>query len=417
MLEHYFKCHRVQVRLKANVLCNEIEKLIDHLHVCGYRFQTIQSYVPKVEHFGNWLNARNIPKSSIDKDTIHLFLYKHLPKCKCITPCSINFKNLRAALYQLLHVLPNHCCCPKQSIEITPVVKEVNEFKSYMNEICCYSESTSFYRTRYARQFLQYKFGKKSIKHQNITARDIMEYVANKAKQFKCGTAKVIAYSLRSYFRFLEFKGISGSNFANAVPTIPSWKLSSLPKTMTKEQLSQFLSSFDRNTLTGRRDYAIALCMAELGMRACEVATLRLDDIDWHNSTLTVRSTKTNYCRILPISVRLGKALVNYLKKRPKTKTRIFFLRHSVPQGEPIALHIVDYAIRQAYERMGLGYNWAGPHVLRHTAATIMHQKGATLKEVADVLGHKTINSTVTYTKLNLSALAKVALPWPEVEA
>jgi site-specific recombinase XerD len=78
---------------------------------------------------------------------------------------------------------------------------------------------------------------------------------------------------------------------------------------------------------------------------------------------------------------------------------------------------MVDYAIRQAYERIGLGYNWAGPHVLRHTVATIMHQKGATLKEVADVLGHKTINSTVTYTKLNLPALAKVALPWPEVEA
>ena len=143
MLEHYFKRPRVQVRLKSNVLHDEIEKLIVHLHTRGYRPESIQSYLQKVEHFGNWLKVRNIPKRSIDKDTVHLFLYKHLPKCKCGTSCPVGFKDVRAALYQLLCILPSSRRGSKQISEITPIAKEIRKFKAYMDNICCYSGSTS----------------------------------------------------------------------------------------------------------------------------------------------------------------------------------------------------------------------------------------------------------------------------------
>ena len=203
-----------------------------------------------------------------------------------------------------------------------------------------------------------------------------------------------------------------------AVPTIPSWKLATIPKTMTKEQLSGFLASFDRKTPCGQRDYAIALCFLELGILRSEVKDLLLDDIDWKNSTVTICSSKTSQSRILPLPVRLGKALACYLKNgRPKTDSRNVFIRYSVPKGKPVTTYIIDSAMAKVHKRAGLADQCSGTHIFRHTLATVMHQKGATLKEVADILGHKCIDTTTIYTKVNLAMLVKVALPWPEVQS
>ncbi len=228
----------------------------------------------------------------------------------------------------------------------------------------------------------------------------------------------MLAGSLRCYFRFLQFKGKCSRNLIGAVPTIPNWKLATIPKTMTKEQLSMFMASFNRKTPYGQRDYAIALCFLELGLRASEVRGLLLDDIDWKNSTVTICATKTLNSRILPLPVRLGKALACYLKNgRPKTDSRNVFTRRTAPKDNPVTVHIVREAMRRAHKRAGLLDQFTGTHIFRHTLATTMHQKGATLKEVADILGHKCIDTTTIYTKVNLPMLAKVALPWPEVQS
>jgi len=287
-----------------------------------------------------------------------------------------------------------------------------------MNDVCGLSSSTIHYRIRNATEFLTDTFGNRQIKYQQITPRQILRYVSKKANRYKPGSTKVLTCSLRCYFRFLQFEGKCFRNLADAVPTIPNWKLATLPKTMTKEQLARFLASFNRKTPSGQRDYAIALCFLELGIRAFEVKDILLDDIDWDNSTLTIRASKTSQLRILPLPVRLGKALVCYLKNgRPETNSRNVFIRHSVPEGQPVTIYVVRGAMRRAHKRAGLSDQFTGTHVFRHTMATTMHQKGATLKEVADILGHKSIDTTTIYTKLNLTMLAKVALPWPEVQS
>ncbi|MBN2527066.1 MAG: tyrosine-type recombinase/integrase [Deltaproteobacteria bacterium] len=354
MLEHYFKRPRVQARIRKNVLYPPIRKLVRHLHDCGYGAVTIQSYVQKIEHFGNWLARNDMPVESVNRDTIHTFLDRHLPRCHCTLPCSCDRKDVRAALNGLLYTLPARCRRP-QNPPATPVDKEIRGFRAYMTNVCGLSPATIHYRTRIASEFLMDTFGRRCIKYRDITPCHVMEYVANKAKQYKPGSTKVLTSSLRSYFRYLQFGGKCSHNLIEAVPNVPDWKLATLPKTMTQEQLSRFLSSFDRTTASGQRDYAMALCFLELGMRACEVTTLLLDDIDWKNATIKIRVSKTLRTRILPFSDRLGRALACYVKNgRPMTNSRNLFIRHSVPKGKPITIYIVRATMRYAHERAGL---------------------------------------------------------------
>ena len=417
MLEYYFKRPHVQARIKTNVLYRQIRNLIYYLHDCGCKPETIQSYVQKVEHFGIWLNANGIKVSSVNKDTINSFLDGHLPKCHCDLLCSRHRKDVRTALNRLLCILPPQNQKP-QKTRITPVEKELDKFKAYMNDVCGLSNSTIYYHIRKIREFLLDRFGKRQIRHQDINPRQIMKYVSQKAKQYKPRSMQVLTYSLRCYFRFLQFEGKCSHNLIDAVPTIPNWKLATLPKTITKEQLTRFLASFNRKIPSGQRDYAIALCFLELGMRVSEVTNLLLDDIAWKNSTVNIRASKTLRSRILPLPVRLGKALACYLKNgRPKTDSRNVFVRHRISKGKPVTVGIVSIAMDNAQQRAGLADQFSGTHVFRHTLATVMHQKGATLKEVADILGHKCIDSTTIYAKVNLTMLAKVAMPWPEVQS
>jgi integrase len=184
---------------------------------------------------------------------------------------------------------------------------------------------------------------------------------------------------------------------------------------MTDEQLRQFLACFDQSTPTGRRDYAMALCQVDLGLRVSEVSMLHLEDIGWRNATLRIDGGKSGRTRELPLIDGVGRAIADYLRNgRPVTTCRRIFVRHTVPVGTAIGTGLIRGMIRRAFSRVEGCAHWKGTHVLRHTAATRLHRHGASLKEVADLLGHRSIDTTTIYTKVDLPTLATVALPWPE---
>lgn len=186
---------------------------------------------------------------------------------------------------------------------------------------------------------------------------------------------------------------------------------------MTESQLRDFLSVFDRSTAVGRRDYAMALCQVDMGLRACEVAGLCLEDIDWRNAILRINTTKVKRAREFPLPVRVGRAISRYLRYgRFSTFTRSIFVRHGKRHGFPVSTHLIRWAMRRAYAEVQGCEHWTGTHVLRHTAATLMLRRGVSLKEIADVLGHQSIETTTIYTKVDLPALGAVALPWPEAQ-
>ena len=161
-----------------------------------------------------------------------------------------------------------------------------------------------------------------------------------------------------------------------------------------------------------RRACAIVRCALDLGLRSSEVAHLSLDDIDWHAGTITLRHTKGRRVDILPLPAATGEAIAKYLElERPKTSNRAVFVRNVAPRDEPVGADLVRKTIRQAYARAGLPYTRS--HLLRHTMANRLLAGGSSLKEVADVLRHRSLNTAMIYAKLDSRNLAAVALPWP----
>ena len=213
--------------------------------------------------------------------------------------------------------------------------------------------------------------------------------------------------------------------FSSAVSANRYWSLPSLTSqagdwtisrdTMTDEQLQLFLARFDRSIPTGHRDYAMALCQVDLGLRVSEVSALRLEDLDWRAATLRIEGGKSRRTRLLPLTDGVGRAIAEYLRQgRPTTNCRHIFVRHTTPVGTAIGTELIRGADPIAFAQVEGCAHWTGTHALRHTAATRLHRGGASLKEVADLLGHQSIDTTAIYAKVDLPTLATVALPWPE---
>jgi len=246
----------------------------------------------------------------------------------------------------------------------------------------------------------------------------IIDFISEQARERSPETARVIRTALRSLFRFAQLKGQCDGTLASAVPRVARWKRAPLPRALSDQQLATLLKAFDRSTVIGRRDYVITLCLAQLGLRAGEVAALTLDDIDWRSATLQLTRAKERRANVLPLPAPLGRAIASYLRRdRPPTQKRQLFVRNRAPFGEPLTSDAVQAIVHRAFARADLGIAFCGAHVLRHTAATRMVRAGSSLKEVADVLRHRSLETVMIYTKLDLPTLATVAQPWPEVQS
>lgn len=401
-------------RIRRNPLAVMLEKYVRYLFARGYQRKTVQSYVCAVEHFGRWLGPRSISSRAVLR-----FLKDHLPTCECKSPAPCSEIPVRAALRQLLRFIEAETPRPiKATVRLLPVDAVVRDFDQYMESVCGLSISTRRYRRRYAREFLIKNFGRGAVKWDQLCPGRIMKFVTDYARRCSPATGEVAASAIRSLLRFGQFHGLCNDRLIRAVPGIPVWKRVRNPKTLTVDQLTKVLDIFDRSTANGQRDYAMAVCMADLGLRVSEVAGLRLDDIDWDQGTVQLVASKGHRDRILPLCRRVGTALAAYLGRgRPRSEHRNIFVRHRAPFGEPVSAILVREAMCQAYRRAGLDASITGTHVLRHTAASLMYQRGATLKEISDVLGHQSLDTTAIYAKVNWAQLRTVALPWPEVRS
>jgi integrase len=167
-------------------------------------------------------------------------------------------------------------------------------------------------------------------------------------------------------------------------------------------------------TALGRRNHALLLLLARLGLRAQEALSLRLDDIDWHHGVVVLRAQKTHRERQLPLPAEVGQALLDYLQQgRPATSCREIFLAHRAPYRPLQAASALTSVVKRLLQKAGIERHSSGAHLFRHTAATQMVRGGVSFKEVADVLGHQSLQTTGIYAKLDLASLASVALPWP----
>jgi integrase len=222
-----------------------------------------------------------------------------------------------------------------------------------------------------------------------------------------------VGVALRSYLRFKALGGVHIEPLVEAIPQVPRWTLASLPRTLTPEQIERLLGAIDRTRPKGLRDYAMARCLIDLGLRPIEVARLRLEDVDWREGTLAIRGKGRRVDR-LPLPKALGVALTQYLRHaRPSNSSRALFVRWRAPRGE-LNGKTIYAALSSAAHRCGLSDQFTGLRQFRHTLASRLLERGASLKAIADVLRHRSFDTTAIYAKVDLAALKRVALPWPE---
>lgn len=293
----------------------------------------------------------------------------------------------------------------------------IEAYKQHLRRTRGLREQTLHGYEQFIRLFIRAALEDDPIDPRRLSPSDVVEFVASIRGRFSPRSMKTVRTALRSFFRYLLVEGLCSKRLAAAIPAVAHWRLSALPRCLSEQQLAQVLASFDVSTPCGYRNRAIVLCLSSLGLRPREVADLRLEDIDWRGGTIHLRARKTRQCAVLPLPREAGSAIVTYLRQeRPRTKERRLFVQHLASRrGEPISSQAVSAVVVRVLRRAEVEPPIAGAYVLRHTLASRMVRRGASLKEVADFLGHRCLDTTAIYAKLDLPALREVALPWPEV--
>jgi site-specific recombinase XerD len=223
-----------------------------------------------------------------------------------------------------------------------------------------------------------------------------------------------LAGCTRSFLRFLQQDGLVHRDLAFAVPTVARWRLAPLPTTLLPEEIQRLLEAADLQTPLGRRDYAITVCLCELGLRGSDVANLEIDGIDFATGVLRLRQRKEREMAVFPMTQRIHSALKVYLQNgRPSCSSTSAFVRHHAPLGKPITPVGICHVVLRLAWRAGLRHRVGGAHIFRRSLASRMLNAGATLKQIADFLGHTSIDTASLYAKVDLATLSGVALPWP----
>ena len=384
------------------------------LEARGYRPLVVKAYGSAVQHFIAGA-APHHDRIEVSKAAVRHFLFEHLADCKCPGRVQRGEVTVRSALNHLLTMVAEIGLRPPEAKLATHIDTELREFCGYASNVCGLAPATLVSRRQWIGRFLADKFPKGGIEFSRLGPKHIRDFFTAQCQGYRPGTAQVVASAIRSYLRFraVQYSDAVEPLLA-AVPSAARWRLAALPDYLDADELAALMAGFDRNGPQHQRDYAIVRCLVDLGLRSCEVAALRLDDIDWNNGTLTIRVGKAQRTDVLPLPSITGQAIAEYLHKaRPVTGSRAVFVRHRAPLDLPVDSSVVRSVVRQAATRSGLTSRLHGPHRLRHSAATRMLRGGATLKEIADVLRHRSLDRTAIYAKVDLLRLSAIAQPWP----
>ena len=418
-LEQFPESAAARRRIAASHLAIILPGFVANLRTRGYTFEVIQRYRRTAEHFGWWAKCRGIALEQLSEGCVHQFLHDHLRRCHCPRPASKSLGNCAPALGRLLEFLhvPDPIRPPgRKPASCSPMDRLIAPYDQHMDQVGGLSVKTRRMRRYYASQLLTWRYGERPARLRQLSAKDLAKFVNSRASEMSPASVHTLVVGLRSFLRFLEFSGRIRLRLSDAVPRLAPVPAHQPPKALEWQQWQRFLNQFPRATATGRRDYAIALCLSQLALRSHEVAALTLDDLNWRARTLRLARTKQRRERRLPMPDRLAKALVSYLKQgRPPTQSRALFVCHHAPVGQALSVRVVQALIRRAFTRCGI--KATGTHILRHTWATWAHRRGASLKLIADVLGHRSLDTTIRYAHVNLEQLRQAALPWPGTQS
>jgi site-specific recombinase XerD len=324
------------------------------------------------------------------------------------------FSSDRPALCRFLGLLRQiEVIAPLISIPPKPLQQIEQDFERYLLRERGLSRTTAIRHRPPLRKFLQEYCSEGTASFSRLSAADIVRFIAAHAHDQSPRTARSMCWTLRAFTRYLLYRGYIVDDLADAVPSVRTWRFGPLPEYLSPSQIQLVLDSCDRTSAIGKRDYAVLLLLARLGLRANEVATLALEDIDWHSGLLTVRG-KGGQLAVMPLLSEVGIALSDYLQHgRWTTDSRRVFIRSPAPHRGFTSSSGVSMIAISALERAGLDVHRKGTHIFRYSLATQLLSAGASLTEIGQVLRHQNHDTTRLYAKVDISSLRKLGLPWP----
>lgn len=374
----------------------------------GYARTTEKQKLRVIAAFSCWLDRRRLAVADVDERRGMEFLRarrRHGQAHRGDEP------TLRTLLEQLRHigVIP----VPTPADDATELSRVEQTFSLYLAQERGLTRATRINYLPVVRRFLFGRFATGAIRLDEIRPTDVTGFVSRHAHAFSPGRVKLMLTALRAFFRFLRLRGATATDLAAAVPSVADWRRARVPQGMPAAQVTQLLRHCDQHTLVGQRDYTILLLLARLGLRAGEVVGLTLDDIDWEAGALVVRG-KGGRQEPMPLPRDVGTALATYVRQgRPSCGSRRVFLCAKAPRRGFSTSVAVCTIVRRALMRAGLHPPSQGAHLLRHSLATEMLRRGASLVEIGEILRHRHPDTTAIYAKVDLAALRAVAPPWP----
>jgi len=375
----------------------------------GYARATEQQKLQLVAAFSRWLARRRLEIGDVDERRGTEFVRARRKRGHAHRGDGTTVRTLLEHLRQI-SVIP----APTVAVRPTERSRVEQAFSRYLAQERGLSPATVINYLPEVRRFLSERFVTGAIRLDEIRLPDVTQFVARQARAFSPGRVKLLLTALRSFFRFLRLTGETAIDLASSVLSVADWRLARVPQWIPAAQVKQVLQHCDRQTRLGQRDYTIVLLLARLGLRAGEVVSLTLDDIDWEAGELVIRSSKGGRQDRMPLPRDVGQALATYLRQgRPACGSRRVFLCAKAPRRGFTSSVAVCTIVRRALARAGLHPPSTGAHLFRHSLATEMLRRGASLAEIGEILRHRHPDTTAIYAKVDLGALRAVAPPWP----
>ena len=392
-------------RLHDNLLGLSLQALATSLVEDGYADQTVRSKLRLLDELGRWFGLTGLTVAHLDERHVEAFV-KHRQQVR---------RGDLKTLEQFLDHLRKRAVIPDRAPvrDLSPLADILRRYEKHLRSERGLVTATVLNYLPYIRRFLVERFREGPFLFGQVNPSDISNFVLRHGPSMSVGRAQLMTTAFRSFFRHLFEKGELQANLAAAVPTVADWRLSTVPKYLAPEEVKRLLEACHRHTASGRRDYAILLLLARLGLRAGEVVALQLDDIKWRAGEILVRGKGLFHDR-MPLPSDVGKALVSYLRRdRPACQTRRVFVCMKAPRRGFAHPSTLTTIVRRALARADLHPTFKGAHLLRFSLATSMLRSGATMGEIGEVLRHRSPSTTEIYAKVDFDSLRSLAQPWP----
>lgn len=355
-----------------------------------------------------WLKRKHLRASELDEKKLTLFLkawWKKTPRRSGdFTTTTLLLRHLR-----LLRIIPK----PAASSPPGLIGLIEQDYRNFLIQERGFMPATVEQYLRVMRRFLSHQFQSGKARLKNLRASDVTAFMLLDSSRRGHRSTQYMATALRNFLGYLFLRGRTAINLAGVVPLVAGGRLSELPRFLEPAQVERVLRRCNRRHRAGRRDYAILMLLARLGLRSSEVTGLELEDIDWNAGTLRIRGKGARLDQ-LPLPSDVGQAIADYLQKgRPPCSSRRVFIQSYAPYERLAGSSTMGGIVRRALARAGLNPHHQGAHLLRHSLATRMLRNGASLLQIGQVLRHQQSQTTEIYAKVDLDALRALAHPWP----